>query len=163
MSAPARPAPTAPRPYNFPAVERALMANGVRLVVAPMPRLPLVTVLALVDAGASTDLRGREGLAALTARTLTEGIAGLDGAALTDRFESMGTSVDAYADWDSTVMRFTVTPTQLDAAFALFCDVLRAPSFPEPDVARRRDERLASLEQRLSEPVSYTHLRAHET
>lgn len=152
MSVPARPAPTAPRPYNFPAVERAVMANGVRLVVAPMPRLPLVTVLALVDAGASTDLRGREGLAALTARTLTEGIAGLDGAALTDRFESMGTSVDAYADWDSTVMRFTVTPSQLDAAFALFCDVLRAPSFPESDVARRRDERLANLEQRLSEP-----------
>jgi zinc protease len=152
VSVSTRPGPGAARPYEFPAVHRAVLANGVRIMVAPMPRLPLVTVLALVDAGAAIETDGNEGTAGLTARTLTEGTGDLDGAALTDRLERLGTALDGYADWDSSVARFTVTRSRLDAAFALFADVLCAPSFPVPDIARRRDERLADLEQQLAEP-----------
>jgi len=146
------PPPTAVRPYQFPTVHRVTLGNGLKLVVAPMPRLPIVTAYALVDAGASADPVGSEGLAALTARTLDEGTGALDGAALTERFESLGTAFEAYADWDSSVARLTVTPSRLDAAFALFAQVLRAPSFPERDVARKRDERLDDIAQQLAEP-----------
>lgn len=152
MSGSTRPSPGTARPYHFPAVERIRLANGLRILVARMPRLPLVTVLALVDAGASCDPHGAEGTAGLTARTLTEGTERLGGAALTDRLEALGTSLDGYADWDSTAARFTVMPSRLEEAFSLFTEVLRAPAFPEQDVLRRRDERLADLTQRLAEP-----------
>ena len=152
MSAPTRPMPGAPRPYEFPAVHRETLANGLRLVVAPMPRLPLVTVLALVDAGAATEARHEEGVAALTARALAEGTGALDGAAVTARFERLGTAFDATADWDSSVARLTVTTSRLEEAFALFAEVVQAPSFPAADVARLRDERLADLAQQLAEP-----------
>jgi len=147
-----RPIPGAPRPYEFPDVARTALPNGVRVVVAPVRRLPLVTVLALVDAGASTDPPGADGAAALTARTLAEGTATYDGATLAELFERLGTSFEAAADWDSTVARLTVTPDRLDAAFALFADVLRAPTFPDADVLRLRDERLADLQHQLAEP-----------
>lgn len=152
MSAGVRPTPAAVRPYRFPAVQRGTLANGIRVLVAPMPRLPLVTVLALVDAGTSADPRGQEGVAALTARTLDEGSGPLDGLALTDRFEAMGTAFEASADWDSSVARITVMPQHLDEAFGLFAEVLRAPRFPARDVARKRDERLDALAQQLAEP-----------
>ncbi len=152
MSAPSRPAPGPARPYAFPAVHRAALANGLRLIVAPMPRLPLVTALALVDAGAVADPPGQEGIASLTARTLAEGVDGLDGAAITARFERLGTAFSADADWDSTVARLTVTRSRLEAAFALFAQVLRGATFPEADVARRRDERLAEIAHQLAEP-----------
>lgn len=154
-----RPAPTAVRPYQFPTIERGALANGLRVLVAPMRRLPIVTVLALVDAGACADPEGAEGLAALTARTLSEGSGALDGTALTERFEALGTSFEASADWDSTVARVTVTPDRLDAAVALFADVLRAPSFPERDVERKRDERLDDLAQALAEPRGLADMR----
>lgn len=154
-----RPTPAAVRPYQFPDVERAVLANGLRVLVAPMRRLPIVTVLALVDAGACADPEGQEGLAALTARTLDEGSGGLDGAALTERFEALGTSFEASADWDSTVARVTVTPERLDAAVSLFAEVLRAPSFPEADVTRKRDERLDDLAQALAEPRGLADMR----
>lgn len=147
-----RPVPGAVRPYRFPVVERGTLPNGLRIAVAPMPRLPLVTVLALVDAGAAADARGGEGTASLTAATIGEGTATLDGTALIERFEALGASLQAYADWDATVARFTVMPARLDEAFALFAEVLRAPSFPEREVLRCRDERMAELEQRLAEP-----------
>jgi zinc protease len=123
-----------------------------RLVVVPMPRLPLVSVLALVDAGAAGEANTMAGVAQLTARTLVEGTLSLDGAALTSRFEGLGTSLGAGADWDSSMVRFTVTRSRLAEAFALFADSLRAPAFAESEVIRLRDERLADLAQQIAEP-----------
>lgn len=152
MTATARPSAAMVRPYQFPAVHRMLLANGIRLIVAPMTRLPIITALALVHTGAAADPAGAEGLAALMARTLDEGTGTLDGAGLTDCFEALGTSFEAAADWDSVVARLTLTPSRLETGFALFAQVLRAPNFPADDVARKRDERLDDLAQQLAEP-----------
>jgi predicted Zn-dependent peptidase len=154
-----RPIPTAVRPYQFPRVERATLANGLNVKVVPMHRLPIVTVLALVNVGPRADARGQEGLAALTARTLDEGTAALDGAALTERFEALGASFEASADWDSTVARVTVTPRHLDEAVSLFAEVLRTPLFPAADVEREREERIDALAQALAEPRGLADMR----
>ncbi len=152
MTTTMRPRPGAVRPYEFPAVHRSVLANGVRVLVAPMPRLPLITVLALVDTGASRERPGEEGVAALTARTLTEGAAGLDGAALAARLEGLGTAIITEAEWDSSIAQFTATTDRIEAAFTLFAEVVRAPAFPARDVQRLRDERLAEITQQLAEP-----------
>lgn len=147
-----RPTAAAARPYEFPTVHRHVLPNGLTVLVAPMPRLPLVTALALVDAGAATEAAGQEGIAALTARTLAEGAGGLDGAALAAAFERLGTVFEGSADWDASLARLTVTRSRFDEAFALFATVLQGPAFPAADVVRRRDERLAELAQQLAEP-----------
>ena len=147
-----RPAPAAPRSYHFPRFERATLANGLQLVVAPVSKLPLVTVLAMVEAGAATEPTGKQGVAVLTAQLLLEGAAGLDGAALADRFERIGASVEASADWDVAAVSLTALSAQLPEALALVRDLLRSPSFPEREVVRRREERLAELLQRRAEP-----------
>jgi zinc protease len=153
MSGPApRPTPTEPRSYHFPTFERRTLPNGTRLVVAPVSKLPLVSIMAVVDAGASVEREGQDGVAALTAQLLLEGAAGLDGAALTDRFERIGTSVDAHADWDAATVSLTVLADRLRDALVLVRDLLRAPEFPEREVARLKDERLAELLQLRAEP-----------
>ena len=63
-----RPAPAAPRDYQFPRFERATLPNGLRLVVAPVTKLPMVTVLAMVEAGAVTEPADKQGVAVLTAQ-----------------------------------------------------------------------------------------------
>jgi zinc protease len=147
-----RPAPAAPRPYRFPRFERRTLPNGLRLIVAPVRKLPVVSVLAVVDAGATADPAGREGLAMLTARALTEGTASLDAVALTDRVERLGTAVDAGADWDAAVVSLTALTHRLEEAFALFAEVLTRPAFPEREVERLKAERLAELLQLRAEP-----------
>lgn len=148
----ARPAPAPPRRYHFPRFEQCRLANGLRIVVAPVTKLPLVTAVALVEAGATQEPEGKEGVATLTAQMLLEGAAGLDGAALADRFERIGASVEAYADWDVAAVTLSALSTRLPESLALVRDLLRAPSFPEREVARLRDERLAELLQQLAEP-----------
>lgn len=149
-----RPSPTAPRSYRFPAFERRTLPNGMRLVVAPVSKLPLVSITAIVDAGAAMEREGEVGAAALTAQLLLEGAAGLDGAALTERFERIGTSADAKADWDAATISLTVLGERLPEALTLVRDLLRAPTFPEREVARLKDERLAELLQLRAEPGS---------
>ncbi len=147
-----RPQPAAPRSYHFPHFEQRRLANGMRLVVAPVTKLPLVTAVALVEAGATQEPEGKEGVATLTAQMLLEGAAGLDGAALADRFERIGASVEAYADWDVAAVTLSAMSTRLPETLALVRDLLRAPTFPEREVARLREERLAELLQQLAEP-----------
>jgi predicted Zn-dependent peptidase len=147
-----RPAPGAPRDYRFPRFERRALSNGLRLIVAPVPKLPIVTVAAVFDAGAICDPDGREGLAELTVKLLLEGTTTSDGAELIDRFERLGASVDASADWDSAAVTMTALAENLAPAFAILAEVLRMPAFREREVERLKSERLAELLQLRTEP-----------
>lgn len=150
----ARPAPGPVRPYQFPRFERRTLANGMRLLLAPMHALPVVTVHVLLDAGATRDPAGREGVALLAAELLAEGTRRLDGAALVDRFEQLGTALATGADWDSAWCESTVLGPRLDALLTLLADVVRAPAFAPREVDRLAAQRQAELLEQRAEPRS---------
>jgi zinc protease len=150
--APARPTPGAPRPYHFPRFQRHTAANGLGVIVAPMRRYPITTVLAMVDVGATSDPRGQEGLASLLAGALSEGTASMDALTMADRLEQAGSTLDAGSDWDSTVVQLSALPSRLDDAMAVLAEVLQAPSFPAADVERLLAERMAQIAQARTDP-----------
>jgi zinc protease len=123
-----------------------------QLVVAPVRKLPIATVIAHVEAGAVCGYRGREGIARLTAELLLEGTQKNDGVELVERFERLGTSVDTSADWDGTVVTLTALQEQLGPAIQLLAEVLRSPAFPQREVERLKGERLAELLKLRTEP-----------
>src|SRR6185437_6263544 len=149
---PVRPTPAPPVPYRFPRFEIAYLDNGLRVIVAPVHKLPVATALLLVDAGASTEPAGRDGVANLAARGLLEGTMRRGGNELTERFERLGAGVFAGGDWDSADVGVTVLTAHLEAALSLLGELVLEPSFPERDVARLRAERLADLLQLRTEP-----------
>jgi zinc protease len=147
-----RPKPGPPRSYHFPAFHDAVLPSGIRLVTAPVPKLPVVTVLVIVDAGSANDPPGKEGVAALTAAALLEGGEELDGAAIAERFEQLGTSVESGADWDSAFIKITTLSEKLEQATILLGQTISSPVFPEREVERLRSERLAEILQLETEP-----------
>ena len=46
-----RPSPLTPRPYHFPRFGRRALPNGMQLVIAPVKKLPIATVIALQAMG----------------------------------------------------------------------------------------------------------------
>lgn len=152
MTVATRPSAGPPGEYHFPRFERRTLANGLRIIVAPVRKLPLVTVLAVIDVGASTDPRGQEGLAQLTAEALKEGTKRHSGMEILEGFENLGSSLEAGADWDSTIVSMTMLREQLATANPLLAEVLTSPSFPEHEVERLKAERFAERLQLLSEP-----------
>jgi zinc protease len=152
LGAAARPLPGPSRAYHFPVFERRTLPNGMRLVVAPAHKLPMVSVLAVVDAGAVCDPAGQEGVALLTARLLGEGTVSLGGDEIVNRFEELGTSFDASAGWDSVAGSMTVLKSKLAPALELMGEVILTPSFPEREVERLKAERVAEILQGRAEP-----------
>ncbi|MEP6905010.1 MAG: pitrilysin family protein, partial [Gemmatimonadales bacterium] len=152
MTTSVRPSPGAAREYHFPSFERHTLPNGLRVIIAPVQKLPIVTVLAVLEAGATGDPVGLEGLAQLTAEALREGTAGHTGIEILEGFERIGSSLEVGADWDSTVVSMTLLREQLGKGQALLAEVLTSPSFPEHEVERLKAERLAERLQILAEP-----------
>src|SRR3954468_11335849 len=147
-----RPTPGPARAYHFPRVERDGLANGIRLVIAPARRLPIVTLLVITDAGALWDARGKEGTAQLTARLLLEGAGDFDAVELTERFERVGATAESGADWDAAVLSVTATAAHIESVFSLVADVVRRPQFRVREVERLKGERLSDIIQLRAEP-----------
>jgi zinc protease len=147
-----RPKPGPPRSYRFPQFKDETLPTGIRLITAPVVKLPLMTVLVLVNAGSTNEPRGKEGVAALTAAALLEGTTRFDGAELAERFEQLGTSLESGADWDSAFLKITVLSDKLDEATKLLGEAISSPLFPEREVERLKAERLAEILQLETEP-----------
>ena len=152
MTTNARPQPGLPRAYRFPEFDRRTLPNGMRLIIAPVHKLPVVSIIAVVEAGATSDPSGQEGLAQLTARTLVEGTAALNGVELTERLEGIGSSIEPLTDWDHVSASTTVLTARARTALKLLGDVLMSPAFPEREIERLKRERLAELMQQRAEP-----------
>jgi zinc protease len=149
-AAPPKPGAGVPRPYRFPHFETRILGNGLRIIVAPMIAYPVVTILAVVEAGATRD--PVDGLAQLTTRALAEGTRTMDALELAERLESLGTTLDTGADWDSAILQLTALSSRVEDAFAVLAETLRFPSFPEHELERLRAERMADLAQLRAEP-----------
>src|SRR2546428_11454065 len=147
-----RPKPAQARSYQFPDFRDEKLPSGIRLVTAPVVKLPLATVLVVVDAGSTSDPTGEEGVAALTAGTLLEGSTRFDGAELAEKFEQLGTSVESGADWDSAFIKITTVSDKLEDATRLLGEAISSPIFPEREVERLKAERLAEILQLETEP-----------
>jgi zinc protease len=147
-----RPKPGPLRNYHFPNFNDQILPSGIRLVTATVAKLPVVTVLIIVDAGSTNDPGGKEGVAALTAGTLLEGSQRFNGAELAEKFEQLGTSVESGADWDSAFIKITVLSDQLEEAAKLLGEAISSPVFPEREVERAKAERLAEILQLETEP-----------
>ncbi|MBA3578833.1 MAG: insulinase family protein [Gemmatimonadaceae bacterium] len=152
MTVATRPLPGPPRPYSFPAFKRTALAGGARLLVAEVAKLPIVSVTVVIAAGAESDPAGKEGLAQLTARAMVEGTSSSSALALAGRIEKLGGVIDSDAGWDSARINLTCLSKHLEESLDVLGEILTSPSFPENELDRLRDERLAEIEQIRSEP-----------
>jgi len=147
-----RPVPGEPRPYEFPDTVRATLANGLRVIVTPMPQRELAAASLALRAGAADEADAVGGATVLAARGLTEGTEVRDAIALTEAAERLGASIHAEAGWDATSAGLDVPVSRLAPALDLLAEVVRRPSFPEAEIDRLRDERLTDLLQARADP-----------
>lgn len=152
MTTSQRPTPGAARAFAFPSVTRQTLGNGMQVQVVPLRRLPVATILLMFDAGAECDDVERAGVAAVTADALAEGTRRLGAVALSEAFEQLGGSLDTGVTWSYAEASTTVLSSRLGEAMQLLAEVVREPAFPEGEVARLREERLAELLQQRAEP-----------
>jgi predicted Zn-dependent peptidase len=146
-----RPTVGTPRPWHFPKFERQTIAGG-RVLTAHLPGRPLAVTALVADAGASAEPLGREGIAELVARALSEGTTGRDAHAFAVAGERLGATWRASTDWDSLRCGFEVPVGALPAATELLAEAVQSAAFTDDTLSRVTDERIDEVGIDLSQP-----------
>ena len=141
------PAPAATRPFPFPAIEKSVLANGMRVWTVHHAQVPLVAFSLLVRRGAAADPPGQDGLAAVTADMLDEGSGDRSAIEMHEALARLGAQFDTDIGSDATVASVTVLSRFAQRALALLSDIVVRPALRENDFARVRQLRLHRLTQ----------------
>ncbi|TMB50869.1 MAG: insulinase family protein, partial [Deltaproteobacteria bacterium] len=137
---------------RLPPVTRATFDNGLRVLVVEYHELPLVEFHVIVGAGAAQDPPGKEGVAALTAGTLTRGTGKLSADELARAIDSLGGRISATPGTDGTIVTAEFLSPDFAAGLDLLRQVLLDPAFARDEVRRRRDEQAADIVAALENP-----------
>ncbi|MFP5384095.1 MAG: M16 family metallopeptidase [Gammaproteobacteria bacterium] len=140
------------------AVQRWTTASGARVLFVPSPDIPMLDVRVLFDAGAARD-GAYPGLARFTSAMIGEGTPTRSTDEIAGGFESIGAQfgTSSFRDMALVELRTLSEPEIADAAVALFADVVAHPSFPEPAVARVREQMLVGLRRDEERPATIAH------
>lgn len=148
------PPPAGPlRPFHVPPIERYTVGEGLPLYVVRLARLPVVTAaLVLRSAGETAVGPDEAGRAALTADALEGGTQRRSGTALAEALEAVGADASVGAGWDTTTASVSSPADRWSEGLDLLAEMVLAPSFPESEVDRSRDQALARVRQRSKDP-----------
>ena len=132
-------------PFRAPRPEVRTLRCGIPLWVIPRRDLPIVAGTFILGGGAARQPADREGLAQLTANLMDEGTRTRSSHDLAREAEEMGTSLTTSCGWDGSYVSLQCLSPHLPASLDLAVDVLRNPSFPEPEFERVHGQTLAAL------------------
>ena len=111
---------------------------------------PLVTLRIAFRAGSQDDPRGKEGLAALTARLLSEGGSrDVSYSELLEKLYPLAGRMDGQCDKEVTTFTAEVHRDKLEEFYPLFSATLLQPRFDQADFDRLRQEQISYLSSRL--------------
>ncbi len=148
----APPAPGRSRPFHFPPFLRHKLANGLEVLAARLPDVPLISVELVTPAGGQQDPRGKEGLAAMTAGVIDEGTRRRSSLEIAAHVERLGGHLAAGIDWDEGFIATGLLSQHLPAGLELLAEVATEPTFPEEEIERLRKQRLTEIVRRGQDP-----------
>ncbi len=113
---------------------------------------PAVTINVTVRAGGVHEPSDRTGLAYLAGRVLDRGTAHRTADQLAEELDERGVSLRIASSRHATILSCTCLSEDFDDVLALVLDSVRAPVFPEPEVAKRKAECLSAIRQDEDNP-----------
>ncbi|MXZ91493.1 MAG: insulinase family protein [Chloroflexi bacterium] len=128
-----------------PKPERGRLDNGMEVIVANKPGLPLVTFALMARAGATGDPAELPGLSSFTAAMMDEGTSTRSSQEIAAAFEHIGSRLATEARKESTLLTAETLNRHWQHALGLAADVARNANFPEHELERVRRERLTDL------------------
>jgi zinc protease len=129
------PAPGPQRPLNLPKVTEKKLANGLTVVLAPLPNVPKVSaILTFRSATTATDRDAHPGIAQIAAGVANEGTDTRTSIQIKEELRSIGGTLGLGSDADSTTMSAASLSEFSERLFELMSDVAQHPSFPEAEV-----------------------------
>jgi zinc protease len=144
---------TAPE-AKFPAVQRATLGNGLKIVLAERHTIPVINFGLLVDAGYASDRSGIPGTSSLAMAMLDEGTAKRSSLQISEELARIGAELNARSGLDTCYVTLSTLKDKLVPALEIYADVILDPAFPEADFSRFQKIQLAQIAREKNSPIS---------
>ena len=140
------PAPGAARPLNLPRITEKKLANGLTVVLAPLPNVPKVSaILTFRSATTASDRDAHPGIAQIAAGVANEGTDTRSSKQIKEELRSIGGTLGLGSDADSTTMSASSLSEFSPRLFELMSDVAQHPSFPETEVKLAQENTIQQI------------------
>jgi zinc protease len=150
------PALGTPPELKLPQLQRALLSNGLKIILAERHELPLVEFRMAADAGYAADQFSKPGTAKLASVLLTDGTNTRNALQINDQVALLGANLWGYSTLDFSFVALSALKSKLDPALDLFADVVLHPTFPDADFKREQKLQLDAIEQEQKDPFEMT-------
>ena len=147
-----KPEPPAPPPFLPPTPEVFTAMGGINVWLLERHQVPMVSCDLTIPAGASSDPKGKGGLAYATATMLDEGAGKRGAIALSSAIDDLGARISTDTNADASFVSVTVLKRNLEPAFGLFSDVVARPRFEPAEFTRVKDLWRNELKSRAKDP-----------
>ncbi len=137
---------------KFPALQRATLKNGTRLILAERHDVPVVQFSYEFPGGFSADQGRKSGTANFTMGMLDEGAGNYDSLGFADAADTLGATLSAGASLDGSNAYLSALKENLAPSLALYADMLRRPRFEQKEIERIKATRIAGIRQEKAQP-----------
>ena len=143
--------------FKAPLPQIMELRGGIPLWVFRRTDLPTVTGAIVIPGGAGVQQPGQAGLAHLAVAMLEEGTSSRSAEQIALAAESMGATISTTCGWGGAYVSFKCLAADYAASLELAADILRNPTFPEPEWNRVRGQALAALKAERDHAESRGH------
>lgn len=134
------------------AIQEKTLENGLRVIVAVRPGLPIYVAEVVIKSGAETDPPKLGGLAHLAADVLNQGTKTRTAPQIASEVEALGAKLETEGHWDSATIKLTGLSDFTAPGFAILADVVKNPTFAKEEVERVRRQTMDQLKLGLDTP-----------
>jgi len=142
-----------PVPSSFPDIQRAVLKNGMKVVLAQRKDVPTIVINMIFNAGYATDQFSKPGTAALAMNMIDEGTDKMNSLEINEKLQMLGASIGSYSDLDNSFVYMNTLKPTLDASLDLYASIILSPSFPQKEFDRLKQEQIAQIKREKSDPI----------
>jgi predicted Zn-dependent peptidase len=139
---------------RLPKIQKAELPNGLKVWLVEAHKVPIVALNLVLSAGSEREALATPGMASMTAAMIQEGTPTRTSLQIADEIDAIGAMMNVYSQTDFAGASLNCLTKHLDAALAVFGDVLTHPTMPEKEFARVKNDRLTSLLQQKDRPTT---------
>ncbi|MGI2135892.1 M16 family metallopeptidase [Shewanella baltica] len=136
--------------FVMPSYDKFVLDNGLTVYLMPQREVPLVTLNAVVRAGAVNDTTA--GVAQMTAEGLLLGAAGKSKADIEQQVDFLGASLGAEADKEGSYLSADFMVKDTDVMLGLFSAAMLTPDFDAAEFDKLKQRAIAGLQQDKESP-----------
>lgn len=146
------PPPGRARPVNLPKITEKKLANGLTVIMAPLPNVPKITSILTIRVGQATGREKHPGIALIAASVANEGTETRSSKQIKEDLRSIGGSLSMSTNQDATTMYASSLSEFSMRLLDLMSDVAQRPSFPENEVTLAKTNMIQNIRGARANP-----------